>query len=70
MQKQLIRRYGKAAPEVLADPGYLEQIDVDKASELSTLYIPSDNIKENKNKPQFMLDMKKRMETDEAKGNL
>lgn len=67
MQQQLIRRYGKAALELLADPGFLEQSDVDEVSKKSCLFIPCDNVKETKNKSQTMLDMKKRMETEEAK---
>jgi transposase len=67
MQRQLIRRYGKAAPELLADPGFLEQSDVDEVSKKSCLFIPSDIVKETKNKSETMLNMKKRMETKEAK---
>jgi transposase len=67
MQRQLIKRYGKAAPELLADPGFLEHNDVDEVSKLSRLYIPSDIVKESKNKSPSMLEMKKRMETPEAK---
>jgi transposase len=66
MQRQLIKRYGKAAPELLADAGFLEKEDVKEASKYSTLYIPSDHIQEN-NKFQAMLDLKERMETLEAR---
>lgn len=66
MQQQLIRRYGKAAPELLADPGFLEHKDVEEASKNSTLYIPSEIVKETSHS-ETMLEIKKRMDAPEAK---
>jgi transposase len=67
MQKQLFRRYGVLAPQVLADPGFLDYSDVEEVSRHSQVYIPSDRIRETEDQSEVLLEMKRRMETPEAK---
>lgn len=67
MQDQLKKRYGKRPSEVLADPGYLNYKDVEKVAQHTRVYIPADSVKVSENQLPGILEIKKRMDTDEAK---
>jgi len=67
MKKQVEARLGYSIPEILADPGFLDYKDVEEASKTSNLYIPSETITGTNEKYPAVNEMKKRMETAEAK---
>jgi transposase len=67
MKKQVEKRLGHAIPEILADPGFLEYEDVNEVSQTSRVYIPCDTVKEDNKRFESVREMKKLMETAEAK---
>jgi len=66
MKKQVEERLGHSIDEILADPGFLQHDDVDDVSTTSKVYMPTETLKES-NKYKSLNELKKRMETDEAK---
>lgn len=66
MQKQMKNRLGYVPSQTLADPGFLQYKDVEEAAENSEVFIPGKTIKDNHSN-QILTELKKRMETEEAK---
>lgn len=67
MKKQVEERLGHPVAEILADQGFLEHGDVDKASQTSDVYIPCETIANGSKKFQSINEMKARMETEKGK---
>jgi transposase len=67
MKQQVEKRLGYSIKEIIADGGYLEHEDIKKVSSASCIaYIPAERI-DKKSKCTTLTEMKKRMDTPEAK---
>jgi transposase len=67
MKQQVEKRLGYSVKEIIADAGYLEHKDIENISTSSCVaYIPAERI-DKKNKCTTLREMKRRMETPEAK---
>jgi hypothetical protein len=66
MQKQLQERFGKVPDKTLVDAGYGSFSDIKSASKNTILYMPCDKFADKNELPEID-EMKKRMETPEAK---
>lgn len=63
MKKQVEERLEHTVSEILVDPGYLENKDVDEVSKTSRVYTPTETVNINNKKYPFISEMKSRMET-------
>jgi transposase len=67
MKRQVENRLGYSVKEIIADAGYLEHEDIEKVSTPNCVaYIPAERI-DKKSKCTTLKEMKRRMETPEAK---
>lgn len=67
MKRQVEKRLGYQIKEIIADGGYLEHNDIEKVSTPNCVaYVPAERV-DNKTKCTTLIEMKRRMETPEAK---
>lgn len=67
MLEQIKKRYEKYPTNYLVDEGFLQHGDVKKASKHTNIYVPADTIKETARQSSILLEIKKRMNSPEAK---